>query len=251
MINSYRFIIKRYKAYFIPGVVLILITFLSFFVLIPQLQHLINSVQLLGTKNDQLARLTSKRRLLESISSNATTIYLTEAEKALPKDKNAASILVSAQNLASVSQLSLDGVDLSPGLISSASGGVTEKPGMAQVSKRGAVSFLPVTFNLRGTSVQLQEFLKQIENMRRLIDITSVDVSYAVDGEDFLTADFAVKVYYLPLLAQIGAVDAELPQITPQEQTLLAGLSSMPHLSQVLIEESIPSEVTNLRKSLF
>ncbi|MEK7166026.1 MAG: hypothetical protein AAB874_04440 [Patescibacteria group bacterium] len=253
MNKSSRFLIRRYKDYFFPALSLGLITLLSLFVFIPELKQLIDSYQQVGIRNDQLARLTSKRRLLESISSNATTIYLAEADKALPADKDAASILVSAQNLAQVSGLSLDGVDLSPGLISSASGEAVIKPGrVTPVSKRGVAALLPVALKLRGTSAQLIEFLKQIENTRRLIDITSVEVSYAVDTVDFMTASFAVNVYYLPQISQIGGVDAELPQITPQEQALLAGLSNMPHLSKVLIEEPAPQEEdASLKKSLF
>ena len=128
---------------------------------------------------------------------------------------------------------------LSPGSVSSPSATTTQNSKIQKlepITKRNGAQVLEVSVSGRGTTTQLLDFIKNLQNSRRLIDIRSLDFSYNDQAQDLVSADFKLVFYYLTPIQEISQIDADIPQIAEKEQKLLENLSAMPFVSNFLTQ---------------
>lgn len=231
MRNFARLLFRKLKFFLVPTVILLTIAAASWWYAIPTTQVSLVNWGHIGEKTAQLAQLEKKRRLLTSVAASTLTL-LSEAEKALPQEKDVASVLISIDNLSAATQQGVDSIDLSPGIVSSPA---AEAPSVSNTSSdaniRNDAFFLPIHLNTRGTTDQFSEFVRQLTASRRLFDIAQINITYLQGEADFLTANFIVDAYYLPPITEIGSIDDPLPEFTAQEKSVLASLTAMPYVS--------------------
>lgn len=226
------------KDYLLVTLIGLIIVMVSFYIILPQVRNLVGNYQLLSEEKAEVSKLIMKRNVLESVDSNFTAKYLADAEAAIPSEKDAASILVALENLSGSAQITIEQVDLTPGLVSTSAAttsAITTVAGSI-TTRRGAQS-LVVDVAAKGSTAQIMDFIRQLQNMRRVFDIESLQLSYPLTTEDFLTADMKLHAYFLPPITEIGAIEAELPQITPGEEKVLSELTQKPILSESLVGE--------------
>ena len=250
-----RFIWDRYGFIFLPigsGMLILLITLN---VLLPKVDSIKSSQNLVGQKKIQLEVLMKKLALLQSVTSEKTTQLLQEAETALPQTKDASSLLSALDNLSGTTQLVIDSINLSPGIVSTEA--ARPAPKVATDKAKPAVSVisqtantLPIVITTHGTSEQLRNFLKQVQTTRPLFDIQTAEISFSLESSDSLSAIFNLNAYYLPPIVEIGEIDSQLPQITDEEQNILAALASYPETSSLSagVNQNLPTGKTNLFK---
>ncbi len=241
---------KQYHEYFLPFLGGLGIILLSLYVLIPQIRTIIELIQLTSEKDDQLKILVTKRELLDSVSAGSTQTFLSDAELALPREKDAASILIALENLSAQSKFTVDSVSFTPGLVSTESGNLPQPKDTSakqnsakkapEKSAHGAPT-LAVAVKGKGETAQFAEFLKLIYKVRRIFDIGEIRLAYTADEPDFLSAELNLQTYYLPPITEIGAIDTELPRISATEQKILSDLASFPVVSKSI---SIPTGET-------
>lgn len=232
---------KKYGIYLLAGIFGVITYILIIQVVIPTATQTLDNYRTWEDKKNQLAQLTKKRAILEGIS-DATLRLLSEAEAALPTEKDAAGILISMENLAQVTAYGVNNIDLFPGVVSTESANPSSGDGQAVAAvapdpntRRKGADFLAVSVQTAGTTGQFLEFIRQVQGSRRIFDIESVNIGVATDSQDQLSAQFSLIAYYLPPITSIGRIDSELPNFTPEEQKLLEGLVSMPIMSATLL----------------
>ncbi len=230
-------LLKRYHIFILPGFVALVIVLLTYTILIPTTRNLFDTRDSINSKQEQLTRLKKKRALLESLNREQVLSQVEDAQAALPQEKDAGSVLIALENLSSITKYSVDAVSFSPGLISSDSAAPrsvkTPANSVATTSKSGANTF-PISIQSRGTHQQFVDFLKNLQQSRRIFDIDSINITYDISKTDLLTADFSVSVYYLPAITKIGTIESPIAEITQKEKELLTKLASFPDLNRSL-----------------
>lgn len=238
---------KEYHEYLLPVLGGIGIILLSLYVLIPQVQSIINTIQITSEKGAQLKKFVAKRELLNSVTSGSTQVLLKDAEAALPLEKDAASILIALENLSQQSLFTLDSVSFTPGLVSTESGTITQTnnpavkapPKQTQTGKSAhGAQILTVSIKGKGETTQFVAFLDLIYKIRRIFDILDMRIAYTVDEPDFLSTEMTLQTYYLPPISEISAIDAELPRISATEQKILADIAKFPILTRTVASTS-------------
>lgn len=226
---------KDYLLVFLLGLSLLVTTY---YIVIPQAKKLVDDIRLLQENKVDLAKLTMKRNKLETVSTDYTSKYLPDAEIALPQEKDAASILIALENLSASSQITIEQINLTPGLVSTATATAASPPPVVNTTANrfGSQSLL-VEVKTRGSIIQFLEFINQLTNMRRLIDIGNMEIVFAPGVDDFVMADLLLHTYFLPPVTEIGAIESELPQITPGEEKVLSQLADIPIKSATLAQE--------------
>ncbi len=255
MHNFERTLLLRLKVYFIPLIAAIFVIGATVVYVVPTIKASFSTYAILDEKKVQLANLEKKRSLLTSIASS-TLVLLAEAEKTLPQEKDAASILTALDNLAASTQQGIDSIDLNPGVISTRSAETAaadsentrtvQKPAQENpVEKNGAYA-MQIQVATRGTTAQFTQFMTQIQKSKRIFDIEQLTVTYILDAEDFLTADFILNAYYLPPITEISKIEEPLPEFTAEEKVSLELLASLPYISafaQTATESGVPVAV--------
>ena len=98
---------------------------------------------------------------------------INQMNTALPRDKAQSDLSLQLQTMANKSNMKITSLQFTP----SAQPGPT-----SQTTKVGDVLAIPVTFQLKGTYNQLQTFLKQLEQLNRYTNITSLSITKADDS---------------------------------------------------------------------
>jgi hypothetical protein len=223
MINISK-IIKNNGLYIYAFFCTAIIILLTFFVVVPKIKEAFENKNDFINKQEILTQLQKKSARLISIKSDDTKQLLDEATIALPTEKNPVSILTSLDNLSIDSQIAIDNISFTPGSIS------TEA---ANLNK--TVQSLTFNLSVKGEWENIQKLIDKFLNTRRLFDISNIDITFdSIDNKN-LISNMTVLVYYLPSIIQIGNVQSELPDITPQEKEMLYRLSSIPNFSEKLL----------------
>ena len=207
-----------------------MLALLVFLVIVPEINKTVAKREQMRQLQSQLTTLKRKRQLLESINSDNTVSLLTDATIALPDEKDAASVLYALENMSVSTGFGVKSIDLSPGVISSASS-TLKVPKTEDAAKKSAAPGIGVSVSTGGTGDQFAKFLKTVLGSRRIFDIDAVSLSYNIDAPDFLISDFLLTTYYLPPITKIGDVDSTLPVITEKEKDLLGSLAQMQDVS--------------------
>jgi Tfp pilus assembly protein PilO len=117
---------------------------------------------------------------------------LTKLNIALPADKNQSVLILQIQQLAANAGMSL------PSASFATSAGLPNAT--SQTVKSGDVLALPISFQLTGTYDQLQNFLKQLEQLGRYSNVSSLGISKTATatGGTSLTFSIVLNVYVKP-----------------------------------------------------
>lgn len=211
------------------------IVVLTFLLLIPAVQNIVVKQQLITQKKTELAELIKKKNFLTSFD---TTLLpsLKEADAALPQEKDAASILISLENISTRVGVAVQSVSLEPGLVSTESAtasGSAQPVAATGVTKNGA-PYLAAFVRAVGSNEQTKNFITQILSSRRLLDIDTLSLTFP-QGQDFVDTTMTVHSYYLPPITSIGTATDLLPELTPAEKAALTQINSYPVMSIYLV----------------
>lgn len=114
-----------------------------------------------------------------------------QIEAALPRTKDQSVIALQLQQLAQSAGLSLPSVSFtSPATLPNTT--------TSQTVPAGNVLALPVTFQLSGTYLQMQTFLRSLENLNRYTGVSNITISHKDDKLQLLNFTMTVNVYTKP-----------------------------------------------------
>ena len=199
---------QKYKLILFPLAMISSSIILIFFVIIPQVNRLLDTNRNIGELNKKNAFLETKAQELEVLDAEDLQEKLNLALVALPQETDFANLIGVILNLTSQSQFSLlsfqtDKVDPQAGSKSSAYG---------------------VKLGLSGPKETLETLLSDIEKNSRVMKVTSVEYT-AVRADEPIDVNLGIEMYYSPIPSSLGAVDTPLPKLSEKDETIIATLA--------------------------
>lgn len=201
----------RYKIYIFPTIVALSSLFLILVVIYPQASKLIinqGAVSDLASKSNFLE---TKVQALEGYNQEDLSREVSYALALLPLDKDFGNIVGLMQQVAGQSGFSVTAVSL----------------GNTSNQLKNANSF-EVKLEAQGIKNLLPVFLNNLENSKRLIKVSSIDIASGLNPQT-VNVSISVEVFYSSLPQNYGTVDSPLPELTSKDRdliNLLAGLST-------------------------
>ncbi len=200
-----------------PLVVVGVIVISFMLVLLPQLNSLIESREVLKTDEERLERLTQKRTQLESLSETQLGAYYDEATRALPNEKPVALTLMALAGIAEAADVRLMEYDFSPGSLATESAKVE--------TADSGVGVMPVSFVVEGSYDALVAMMRLYETTLPLMQLESAEITPLGNDSTDLEATLLVKVYYAPPPTTLGKPSDPISDLTPAELDYLQRLS--------------------------
>lgn len=203
------------------GALLIVVVVVGYYFLLlsPLREEYNQRVEEREQKEAQLAQLQQEVQELEAIQRRAPEIerQLLELSKRIPDQAEIPSLLVQIEEIArasGVTQLSIQPEGLQP------------PPGGGDFQR------IPVTMSFEGTYVQMQDFLRRVQNLARLMTVNEVTYDLAEGGEETTSAqpgaerliqvEISAEVYVQPTAGPSGPAPLAappLPEPSPTEET--------------------------------
>ena len=212
---------ERFKIYIFPFVAALSCLILIFFVIYPQ------GVKLLSNKGvqDDLAKrsefLEAKAATLESVDEAGLTTKLQYALASYPPEKDFANILGIIKGVANENGFSINGMIINP----SAGGGGTDSQKYS------------VKTDLLGSKNLLSRLISSIESQPRIMKVATIEITKN-PLSDSISVLMDIEVLYEPAPVSFGGSDSPIPEISQEDEELLATLASFRGPSQPTV--SVP-----------
>lgn len=196
------------------------------FAILPQAQAVFGLLQQRQEESDRLVALQEKLAQLQLVSEPGIMSQIELVDLLLPSKKPLIELMNSLGAISERSQVTLEGITLSPGSLSTSS---------AELSQNlGPTADLSVEMNAKGTLAQLNTFFADVERTTPLITITelglsSSNVDEAQVPEDVFSQQYTAKLtldaaYFTRSVT--SAVESSLPEVTAKQQQILQELAS-------------------------
>ncbi len=199
----------KYKAFFLPVILIIGILFASLFFLRPKIFEIFELQKKVTKERKTLAELTKKAATLEGLDEVELTEKTEVLLKVLPPEKDVANILLTFKVLGSQAGISLQEV---------------------QIDSEDTISL-----KIQGQMEKAISFMEKIETSYPLMRLEEATISSKEENQT--QATIKVKFFFLPLPKTLGSVDSPVSLVTPQEEKIYQEISKF---TPVLIEENLP-----------
>lgn len=176
------------------------------------------------TLSEEIRDLRSKNSLLGALDEETLRQHLMVLTLAVPADKSLPTLFSTIEGLGQETDLSIDDLVLTPGIISTEAA----KRSQPEENKFGSSS-IPFTVTVEGTFAQLQSFLQKAVGVRRLIRVRNFSAAFDSGGLSRVT--LSLETFYLPFPTTLGDVTDKLTPLTAEEETLLAKIRALPNLA--------------------
>lgn len=225
----------------LTGVLLILAA------IVPQITaswSLYNQAQAEQPKLDKL-----KTKLVELQNVQFTPEYAQKAtvETALPSHKPLIELLGSLNAVAVSSSVTIDHFEIQPGEIASDAASLTKKSVNRKDTPQN-VDFMDLTLKVSGTFENVTDFLVKVEQVSPFTSIRTMSFgksgSEEVIEDRLLEATLETRTYFFTQSVK-ATVEAPLPKLTPEDQSVLSELSSFSAV-EVLQQTEVQGGVEDL-----
>lgn len=197
----------EYKLYIFPIAVALSSLFLIVFAIYPQTIKLLENQNAASSFISKSQFLETKAAALESFDGTDLSKKVGFVLTTFPTDKDYGNILGLMQQLTAQSGFSILSISLSN-----------------SSNKNNQVNSYTIRLQVKGSKALLQTLLSNLESSSRLLKISSIDVS-SNQASQVLDAALVVEALYSGLPQNFGSSDSPLPQISQQDEDLLATLA--------------------------
>jgi Tfp pilus assembly protein PilO len=227
-----KLILTRYRPFFFPLLIGLVILFLTITLLIPKITQIFEVRQSLSKEKARLAKLTQKLADLEGLDDNELATKATLMVVALPAEKDVPLILATLSSLGREAGMGIESVKVSPGELSTESGKIKKK------GKEEETPTLPFEVLVKGTIESLKNFLDRLGSTIPVMRVESASLSFE-EGE--WQAKISLDTFFLPLPKSLGAVETPLAKISPEEELIYKRIEKY---QAPAFEGDLPSVVT-------
>lgn len=226
--------LRIYQGFVISGALLLFGTVALIFAVVPGIRATRDVYVSLKASEKEIDVLTKKLQFLEAIPEDDLRNQLVVLLSTVPQDKSVPTILTTIDGLANQSGVTIVDMNLtSPGSLAT---GAASRQSVSE--KKIGASTLAFSLSASGTYDQIRAFVGQINNVRRLFDVSSFDISVSNAGSTQVR--LSLNAFYQPLPTKVGSIEVPVAVLTQKEEELLATLTQYPDLSQPLIEPLTP-----------
>lgn len=186
-----------FKSFVVPALIIITIILIIPFAFIPLLNNVRETNDSLKSDSERLKNLSDKLDTLNSLDEAEINEKLAIAEQGLPVGKDLAPLIVGVQNLAAGSNLLVEGISLSPGIVATESAGTkdsTTNQSNPQATPNSQIDTnsdaLSLQLKLKGNLIDLILFLSKLQVSKRLSFANIVNFERG-DDESTITVELS------------------------------------------------------------
>lgn len=198
---------QNYRFYIFPVIVALSSLILIIFVIYPQTIKLLTNQKIGGEIAKKSVILETKAQTLENYDSGDLSAKVNSALSFYPSEKDLASIIGLLQDITAKSGFSITSLSLGGGL-----------------ENKGLQSY-GVKLDAVGPQKLMQNFLSNLEGSLRLIRISSLETSSAINQT--IQASISLDVLYSSQTGDLGSIDSPVPQLSKEEEEVLARLAKV------------------------
>jgi hypothetical protein len=206
--NNLLILYRHYKDYLLPvGVILASIAVL-FFIVIPQFQQYLTSLNLLKAETQKLQILKNNYNFLSSLDDSKSTDELKTLSLVLPSDKDFAGIVNAISNASAKTGVAIGDFEFSVGNLSGAS--------------EGAVSASPsikIDINLSGSTQAIVQYINELYKTAPVSEVSDIKASSGA-------GDITVFFYYKPYVLQNTDNSVPIAALSGSNLSLIQTVSS-------------------------
>jgi len=208
--------------FLLPSIAVVTVIF-AFLLINPRIKDILDLNKSIKDLENKVANVDRKLSILSSLDSNSLLSQVTEAEKALPSQKDIPGLLSSLDRLAQETGVSITSFQVVPGEITATSS-----------AKAIGAESLPFKMSVSGSYEGVKSFLSKAVNSNRTLRIRSVAISAKSQaGQSSVSASLDMEAFYQVISRIIFAPSERLPDITVEEQKALEKARLRPNLSEV------------------
>lgn len=213
--------------------------------IMPQIQAMFDVQKQTATESKKLAALEQKARQLEQILTPELLGQIDTVNILLPSRKPLLELLASLNQVSNQTQVSVTGIELSPGSIATNSAETPSSSGSrSKQANRGksssASNSLAVKLLVEGELTQLNQFFNLVESTAPLVTITSLSLSpqnkvalsseitpglFEDPGSQRYEAALEISAAYFTQ-SVAAAIDAALPSLSQSQQDIIQELAT-------------------------
>ncbi len=197
----------KYKQIIWPMTIGLLSLLLIVFVIVPQIRLFLETRGKISETTSRLQNLNSKIQQLQNVDSSNLKDGVAVALNSLPEGQEPSSAFGVIQKIAASSGVNLTTLGFSP----------------AKSSLVPGASSYAVRAQVLATKETLAIFLKNLTQSSVSMSISGFQISSS-EKADTLDASLQIDIFYAPSPKSIGAIDAPLVDLTPDERQIIASL---------------------------
>ncbi len=209
--------LRRIKKFLLPVVIVLSVSILSWFILIPQISSLYTTLSLVSELEQKAIVLKNKAGILAQYESSGLNDDFRTMEFALPSGKNVSFIISSLKNLQVKSGVSISALGFSPGLLE-------EEAGNTKTLKSDTLTPIELDLSFYGSEGGVLTFIDSLNKTTPLFRVKSVSFSSVVGST--ITVDMALSTFSLTLPANLGNIDSLLPELTEKQKEAFEEIAS-------------------------
>lgn len=231
-----RRLLRLYQGFVISGVVLVFGAGTIIFAVIPGVGATRDLYDRLTVVRQEGDAMRAKLQLLKALSEEDIRDRLVILLAGIPQEKSVPSVLGTVDGLARETGVSVIDLGLTS-LGSLASVSASTRPSASE--KKIGASTLAFTLTASGTYDQIRAFVGTINQVRRIFDITSFDLSISASGVTQVRLSLAA--YYQPIPTKIASIQSPVVPLSTKEETIFRTIQQYPDISQGISESLSPS----------
>lgn len=211
MFNNY---LKKVKPLILPLATIVVVLILLAKFLLPKIGD-IQAVLLSAQKIDQeLTTFELKSQKLQGLANSSLKADYQQLEAVLPAEKNITLIFSTLEGLEQKNNVTIEGLNVKPGLISNNQDNKKPKTGPEN---------LTFTFIVTGTENSVNQFLEDLTVTTPIFLINKVNLAMTAS---VVTANVDLSTYIQPLPTSLGKIETPLPELSAAQKKTLETLKS-------------------------
>lgn len=228
------------KTFLLSAFVGIAIIFIIFQFSIPQVKQILAVRQSLKQEKGRLEQLVQKSTALENLDEQELKDNFQVTQDSLPSEKDIAGLLYTLARLENETSVTIEGIELQPGLISTPSANLSitatpsaETKGKAPPPKTkpsGGSETIDFEINVSGSFLTVRNLLSKITEINPLLTISSV--SFSGEGGN-VKAEISLSYNYQLLQSLYVNVEDPLPLPTNKDKEALSEVAKLPLYSKM------------------
>lgn len=233
-------ILHQYEVLIASGAVILLVIFLTFNMLLPNLNRANQIYAQEQSLRKKMELLTQKDNILSSLDSQYYKDAFVKSNQVLPESKDYVSLISTFDFLERQANVTVVRTDFQLGVISTSSANLVK-------SADTPAYVIPITIEVMGDLQGLGKFLDLVSNYNgRLMIFDNVSVNNKQNN--ILSAAFSGQAFFYPLPTTLGPIDSPLPRLEKNQEAILTKIS----LLNLPTETSVELDKKNVgKKNLF
>lgn len=226
--SYYVSLIRQYEIIIASSAVLLLVVFLVFNMLLPNL-HQANQIYVQGqTLRHKVDALKQKNTMLASLDYQYYKDIFVKSNQVLPEGKDYVSLIGTFDLLEKKSGVTILRTDFQLGVVSTSS---------ANLVKADSTSafVIPINVQILGTKEAIQKFLEVVRSYAGRLMVFD-DISVTTKQGEILDAVFTGRSFFYPLPTTLESVDSKLPKLEKNQDEIIKKINDLTLSSEAVIE---------------